>query len=78
MKMKVFRQFNLTPLGIILHMVAILIVLRCCQWQPSVVTVYGKVKKLAYLAGYWLDLAKIRYNGLFLDSKSKINNKILI
>ena len=31
-----------------------------------------KVKKLAYLPGYWLKFAA---GGVFLDSKSKINNK---
>ena len=37
-----------------------------------------KVKKLAYLPGYWLDLAQIWCWGLFLDSKSKINKKFFI
>ena len=37
-----------------------------------------KVKKLAYLPGYWLDLAQIWCKGVFLDSKSKINTKIFI
>ena len=37
-----------------------------------------KVKKLAHLPGYWLDLAQIWCRGVFLDSKSKINNKIFI
>ena len=36
------------------------------------------MKKIAYLAGYSLDLTQIWYRGVFLDSKSKINNKILI
>ena len=37
-----------------------------------------KVKKLAYLPGYWLDLAKIWCRGVFLDSKSKISKKFFI
>ena len=36
-----------------------------------------KVKKLAYLPRYWLDLAQIWCRGVFLDSKSKIKKKIL-
>ena len=36
-----------------------------------------KVKKLAYLPEYWLDLAQIWCRGVFLDSKSKINKKFL-
>ena len=35
-----------------------------------------KGKKIAYLPGYWLDLAQIWCRGVFLDSKYKINNKI--
>ena len=35
-----------------------------------------KVKKLAYLPRCWLDLAQIWCTEVFLDSKSKINNKI--
>ena len=37
------------------------------------------MKKLAYLPGHWLDLAKIwcRGGGVFLDSESKINKKNL-
>ena len=48
-------------------------------WQPFVLNVSpdGKVKKLAYLAGCWLDLAQIWYGGTF-DSESKTNNKILL
>ena len=48
-------------------------------WQPFVMNVLRsrKVKKLAYLLGYWLDLAQIWCRGLFLDSISKINNKFL-
>ena len=37
-----------------------------------------KVKKLAYLPGYWLDLAQIWCRGVFLDFKFKINNKTFI
>ena len=36
-----------------------------------------KVKKLAHLPGCWLDLPQIWCKVVFLDSKSKINNKIL-
>ena len=36
-----------------------------------------KVKKLAYLPEYWLDLTQIWCRGVFLDSKSKINKKVL-
>ena len=55
---------------------------HCSQvlsWQPCVMNVSpnGKVKKLVYLAGYWLDLAQIWYRGEFLDSESKSNNKFL-
>ena len=59
-KMKFFK-FNPTPMGAILHMVTILINLMCYQWQPFVMNVLRnkKVKKLAYLAGYWFDLAQI-------------------
>ena len=48
-------------------------------WQPFVmnVTPDRKVKKLAYLPGYWSDLAQIWCKGVFLDSKSKINKKFL-
>ena len=38
----------------------------------------GKVNKLAYLAECRLDLAEIWYRRVFLDSKSKTNNKTLI
>ena len=34
------------------------------------------MKKLADLAGHWLDIAQIWYRGVFLDSKSKINDNI--
>ena len=39
-----------------------------------------KVKKLAYLPVYWFDLAQIwcRGGGGFLDSKSKLKQKIFI
>ena len=38
------------------------------------------MKKLAYLPGYWFDLAQIWCGGggVFLDSKSKINKKMFI
>ena len=38
------------------------------------------MKKLAYFPRYWLDLAQIWCGGggVFLDSRSKINNKIFI
>ena len=36
------------------------------------------MKKLAYFPRYWLDLAQILCRGVFLDSKSKIDNKIFI
>ena len=36
------------------------------------------MKKLAYLPGYWFDLAQIWCRGVFLDSKSKINQKTFI
>ena len=37
-----------------------------------------KIEKRAYFPRYWLDLAQILCRGVFLDSKSKINNKIFI
>ena len=36
------------------------------------------MKKLASFPRYWLDLAQIWCKGVFLDSKSKINNKSFI
>ena len=49
-------------------------------WHTFVINVSrnGKVKKLAYLVGCWLDLAQIWNRGVFLDSESKINDKNLI
>ena len=49
-------------------------------WQPFVINVLKneKAKKLAYLAGYQLDLAQIWYKGVVLNSKSKTSNKNLI
>ena len=45
-------------------------------WQPFVMNALRnrKVKKLAYFAGYWLDLHQIRYKRYFwiLNSKSTI------
>ena len=40
------------------------------RWQHFVMNVSqnGKVKKLAYLAGYWLDLVQIWYRGVLFDS----------
>ena len=63
-KMKYFK-FNLTPMGIILHMMTILISLRCCHGNLFVMngSLNRKVKKLAYLPGYWLDLAQIWCRG---------------
>ena len=37
-----------------------------------------KVKKLAHLVGYWLDLAQISFREVFLSSQFEINNKIFI
>ena len=51
------------------------------QWQLFLMNVAwnGKAEKRAYcFTGYWLDLAQIWYRVVFLDSKSKTNNKILI
>ena len=75
-----FFKFNLTPMGVILHTVTILINFRCCHGNLLLMNVSRnrKVKKLAYLPGYWLDLAQIGCIGVFSDSKSKINNKIFI
>ena len=44
-------------------------------WQPFE---WKTEWKLAHLPGYSLDLAQIWCIGVFLDSKSKINNKIFI
>ena len=54
-------KFNFIPL------VTILIVLRCCHGNFVMnVSQNGKVKKLAYLAWYWLDLVQIWYKfGIF-------------
>ena len=59
---------------IVLHIVTVLIVLRCLQWQPLVMNVLrnGKVEKLTYFEGHWLDLAQIWNKEVFLDSESKI------
>ena len=57
-------------------MVAILIDLKGCHGNLFVMTVSWnrKVKKLACLARYWLDLAQIWYRGYFwiLNPKSTI------
>ena len=39
------------------------------EWKSEETCIFGR---------YWLDLAEIWYRGLFLDSKFKTNNKILI
>ena len=57
---------------------------HCSQvlpWQPFVKSMLenGKVKKLAYLEGYLLDIfCSNLVQGVFLDFKSKTSNKIFI
>ena len=71
-KMKFFK-FNLTLMRVIFHIMTILISIRCYQPFVTKVSQDRKVKKLAYLPGYWLDLAEIWCRWVFLDSKSKMN-----
>ena len=67
-------------MGVILHIMTILINVKCCHGKPFVMNVSWdrKVKKLAYLTEYWLDLSQIWCRGVFLDSKSKIDKKDFI
>ena len=53
-------------MGVILHS-DISHLPQVLPWQPFVMNVLQdrKVNKLAYLAGYWLDLAQIWYRGYF-------------
>ena len=73
-----FFKFNLTHMGVILHIITIHINLR--YWQPFVMNVSQnrKMKKVAYFSRHWLDLVQIWCREVFLDSKSKINNKIFM
>ena len=79
-----FFKFNLTLWGgegVILHMVTILIALRCFHaWQPFVMNVSqnGKCENLHIWQDISLILLKSGNRGYCLDSKSKTNNKILI
>ena len=70
-KMKIFN-FNVTPLGLILHIVTNLIVLRCCmaivsyesvaEWKNEETCIFGRISAL-----HCSNLVK----GVFLDSESK-------
>ena len=71
--MKPFK-FNLTPLGI-LQIVTILIVLRCCN--GNIFYAEWKIKKLAYLERYWLDLAQVWYIWAFWILNPKPRTKLL-
>ena len=74
-----FFKFNLTPMVVILHIMAIFVNLGC--YHVTMNMLWNRtMTKLAYLAGYWLDLAQswCEGGGVFLDSKSKINNKDFI
>ena len=62
--MKLFK-FNLTPTGIISHVVTILIKLAMVTFVMNV-SQNNKVKKLAYLTGYWLDFAQIRLGDFWI------------
>ena len=74
-----FIKFNLTPKGVILHVMTIFINLQCCQGNLFVMNVSRnrKMKKLAYLPGYWLDLAQIWCRGYFWIVNPKSTIKFL-
>ena len=56
-----FFKFNLTPIGVTLYIMTIFINLNCFHGNLFVVDVSWnrKVKKLAFMPGYWLDFAQI-------------------
>ena len=62
-----FSKFNLTPMGVILHVMTIVINLQCYHGNFLLWMCHRmrKVKKLTYLPGYWLDLAQIWWSGYF-------------
>ena len=87
-KMKFFR-FNLTPMGVNLHLMTILINLRCCHGNLLLWMCRGIEKwRNFYICQDWRNfyicqdvgfiLLKIGAGGKLLHSKSKINNEIFI
>ena len=75
-----FLKFILTPMGVILYVMTILINLRCCHGNLLLWMCRGieKWRNLHICQDIGLILLKFGAGGVFLDCKSKINNKIFI
>ena len=75
-----FFKFNFTLMGVMLQIITFLICLRCCHSNLLLCMCRGikKGRKLHICQDIGLILLKFGAGGVFLDSKSKINNKIFV